>query len=1856
MDNKEFMKKMAKSGASNAAKAMDNKIDNSGNDMAGDIAKTGKDTAKAAVHTGKMAAKLAMQDYLGAFKEFMKDPKGVLLMVTTPLLAILLVIVIVMNTLTNTIWNVIGDKPVSSMVDEYIDDLNYAEKNCFYKACDEVSKNALNEISNKVLAIDLGDSNLNKTKTENFKNADTIQNNLGMGYNAMRRYSANGNYYPQYDKVLMGESKIFSVTEDESNGFEVNYNNAGMTANTVWQRITHIIDFNTNEKTYQKYIKKTNASYENASFDGLQSELDKTNKALYTFVYDNERINASGYTFSMFEMIFNQKYDFEAQKEINEGPNSLAAKFETGLAELEENRDKVNFTGKMYAQALGQLKTAYGSAGNKAFYLNSDYISEFNKYVDIYNNKYLKDAEEDAKYKHLASDEDFINGIADGARKDRKKAFKEFISKEDFYKGLLSSSVSVTCTNTLGGNPVKLKIPNSTTKLKGKDIQVKNVAKTVTININVDVADYNKLAQLFGYKFKDSNGKWVDNEELLSWIILNGGLDPEEVKNSNKESESNNSSENVSSEAVIGEIQNLNVDANSFLWPLDTSVEGISISSKFGERDNPFGGGKENHKGLDISAPMNTKIAASIPGKVIRAGWSDSYGNVVEIESQVKIGNDTKTVRTLYAHMAGICVSVDNVITRGENLIGYVGSSGKSTGPHLHFEVKVKNDSIGEFENVDPESLLNGDGLYYLNSSALADFDGSLNSFFENCKDSGTATASILTDAGYTKSSMYWQYKNNVYNVMFKSSIDDSTKQKFFVDLDNIAKNEDGSLKIIEFSSADFSKSDNSAFNNIPLAEDSELKYNKRYYAVYCYPDTVVQMNMSAYRTNFKYERLSKSQDFKDNFFGNKVAGSIGGVNYIISRLPCDISKSSKVANYIAGDVEKIAVNKKEEKNKLSISSYNKNDYEATQQFSMLSYVFSNISYGFEVANLQITFPDGNGGEHLMTAADYNNNNYGVFHLNKDIKNKTVTEWFNNDSSNSDFQIRDCILGNVLNANFYPKSWQPYDESNPDTYPYFVVSVADIQNAPKNGMQDAEPPALEEIFDLDIVGDNAYVDGESSMTWPLVKSYEHTNDIYPLFSGQVLSVDKDNSQVIVKDSFGTKSVIKNIIPEENITGSFTKDTLLGEVADGSEVQMANIEQKEDGSIKETQILNAGQQLKTVLSISSRSETSMSENSEGRYNKVLSMMSGNIIEATKNSLKVKSEEEGLYFEYKNFCVDDEIFERVEAGEKVPVTGGSEVGILYLTDSDGDCNHLYATLYSEGNEFGSEIQYYNPANYFKFLKEEETAARKILIQSSSGQNLSGIILNRGCNMQLTSKVTPDSARGAPVIWSSDNPSLVWVDQSGKLTAASDKYGIATISCSFAEGEGISASCIVNVPEKLVDISLSCANGYIQPENGSLSNDKYKPCTLAMVDPNAVLEIIMKNNTAKADFNAYTTQTAALKTVKWSIVDKNGNPNNKYATIDDKGSLVSTNPMKENQTLYAKAESADNIGKPVSVTVAFRIVQPLKSIKLSPDALDFVFNDKNDKTKSYSYTCEPANATYQSIDTILTGGADKAFSLNKDNKTVTATAVGSGYLKIISKKYPNITSQAPLKSGLMIDNVEIQNKPNELMSGEKCQLDVRAYYKGEEVDINSEGIEKNWKTTTYTSATNGAIVSEKVSFDSDNLILNIPQVQYKSIKVKLELSVDTMYSKDIKDSFTVKVYPFVVFLGKSSVGQNLHQGTLYNCPVYVRNIETASDITVNKSGTIYDKIKYSFLPGGFTAGELVQPLHHFEDDTTIEFINSDTVSVKYDEDENKLSAALVGDNVSGLFTVKVKFKDGKEYLGDFQVVKPEEPEESD
>jgi murein DD-endopeptidase MepM/ murein hydrolase activator NlpD len=128
------------------------------------------------------------------------------------------------------------------------------------------------------------------------------------------------------------------------------------------------------------------------------------------------------------------------------------------------------------------------------------------------------------------------------------------------------------------------------------------------------------------------------------------------------------------------------------IWPVEGTLE-----SGFGGRRNPFGGSSyEYHEGQDIEALMGTPVVAAASGTVIIAGCQNGYGNVVYIDH----GNG---LSTRYGHLSHIDVTLGQRIARGE-VLGRVGSTGRSTGPHLHYEVRINN------EPVNPRPYLPGAG------------------------------------------------------------------------------------------------------------------------------------------------------------------------------------------------------------------------------------------------------------------------------------------------------------------------------------------------------------------------------------------------------------------------------------------------------------------------------------------------------------------------------------------------------------------------------------------------------------------------------------------------------------------------------------------------------------------------------------------------------------------------------------------------------------------------------------------------------------------------------------------------------------------------------------------------------------------------------------------------------------------------------------------------------------------------------------------------------------------------------------------------------------------------------------------
>ncbi len=148
-----------------------------------------------------------------------------------------------------------------------------------------------------------------------------------------------------------------------------------------------------------------------------------------------------------------------------------------------------------------------------------------------------------------------------------------------------------------------------------------------------------------------------------------------------------------------------NVPSESgFLWPL-TNYN--TLSSLFGSRIHPVTGKPNNHTGIDIPAPKGTPILASKSGVVVTSAYHNSYGNYVVV------GHSDGT-STLYAHMSKRNVSEGQTVKQGA-VVGYVGTTGSSTGNHLHFEVRVNGN------RVDPVNYFKDKTLYvtYLGHKVL---------------------------------------------------------------------------------------------------------------------------------------------------------------------------------------------------------------------------------------------------------------------------------------------------------------------------------------------------------------------------------------------------------------------------------------------------------------------------------------------------------------------------------------------------------------------------------------------------------------------------------------------------------------------------------------------------------------------------------------------------------------------------------------------------------------------------------------------------------------------------------------------------------------------------------------------------------------------------------------------------------------------------------------------------------------------------------------------------------------------------------------------------------------------------------
>jgi murein DD-endopeptidase MepM/ murein hydrolase activator NlpD len=117
------------------------------------------------------------------------------------------------------------------------------------------------------------------------------------------------------------------------------------------------------------------------------------------------------------------------------------------------------------------------------------------------------------------------------------------------------------------------------------------------------------------------------------------------------------------------------------IWPTSGDV-----TSRFGWRSSPWGGGGDYHPGIDIANSAGTPIVATADGEVVQSEWYGGYGNMVQIDHK-------NGITSIYGHNSQLLVHVGQVVKKGQ-IIAYMGSTGYSTGPHCHYEIRVNGTAV----------------------------------------------------------------------------------------------------------------------------------------------------------------------------------------------------------------------------------------------------------------------------------------------------------------------------------------------------------------------------------------------------------------------------------------------------------------------------------------------------------------------------------------------------------------------------------------------------------------------------------------------------------------------------------------------------------------------------------------------------------------------------------------------------------------------------------------------------------------------------------------------------------------------------------------------------------------------------------------------------------------------------------------------------------------------------------------------------------------------------------------------------------------------------------------------------------
>ena len=300
-------------------------------------------------------------------------------------------------------------------------------------------------------------------------------------------------------------------------------------------------------------------------------------------------------------------------------------------------------------------------------------------------NEYKIPKEEIKKIKDSISKESKLNKLKTGQKIKLTLDKIEKIKVIDFLFPI-SRTEQIKLTRNLDTNNFEIKkiVTNLNRKILFKEGKILQSLYRTAVNLNIQPNVIVDFARIYGFEvdfqrdirkndkfqiiyevFEDENEKVIDTGKIIFADLVLRGQGNALYYFGNKGDEGHYDSNGKSIQKAL----------------MKTPINGARLSSKFGMRKHPIDGYNKMHRGTDFAAPKGTPIMASGTGTVVRAKWCGGGGNCVKIKHN-------STYSTVYAHMWKFAKGIrKGVRVKQGQIIGYVGSTGKSTGPHLHYEV-----------------------------------------------------------------------------------------------------------------------------------------------------------------------------------------------------------------------------------------------------------------------------------------------------------------------------------------------------------------------------------------------------------------------------------------------------------------------------------------------------------------------------------------------------------------------------------------------------------------------------------------------------------------------------------------------------------------------------------------------------------------------------------------------------------------------------------------------------------------------------------------------------------------------------------------------------------------------------------------------------------------------------------------------------------------------------------------------------------------------------------------------------------------------------------------------------------------